>query len=150
RPIGFAALAPVDRFLERHRIPIVVITISVVVLAAPLLLFLPFDFDPMHLKNPKVESMATYLELRKDPETGANAVDVIAPNLNAAASVAQRISSLPQVAQTRTLRMFIPDDQDAKLKLIHDAAAAIDQSLNPGETESAPSDQDTVSALSSA
>jgi uncharacterized protein len=149
RPIGFAALAPIDRFLERHRTPIVVVTILVVVLASPLLLFLPFDFDPMHLKNPEVESTAAYLELRKDPETGANAIDVVASDLNAADSVAQRISSLPQVARTRTLRMFIPDDQDAKLKLIRSAGTAIDQSLNPGEMESVPSDQDTVQALSS-
>jgi uncharacterized protein len=148
--VGFAALAPADRFLERHRIPVVVVTILVVVLASPLLLFLPFDFDPMHLRSPKVESVATYLELRNDPETGANAIDVVAPDLNAANSMAQRISSLPQVARTRTLRTLIPDDQDAKLKLIHDAATAINQSLNPDTTEPAPSDRDTVKALSSA
>ena len=53
--MGFPALAPVDRFMGRHRIPIVVITIVVVVLASPLLLFLPFDFNPLHLQNPKVE-----------------------------------------------------------------------------------------------
>jgi len=147
--VGFAALAPVDRFLERHRMPVVVITILAVVVASPLLLFLPFDFDPMHLKSPAVESTATYLELKNDPETGANAIDIAAPDLNAANSTAQRLAALPQVAQARTLRAFIPDDQDAKLKLIHDAAMAIDQSLNPDETEGAPSDQDTVKALSS-
>jgi len=51
RPMGFAALAPVDQFLERHRIAVVVTTILVVVFASPLLIFLPFDFNPLHLRN---------------------------------------------------------------------------------------------------
>jgi len=56
RPMGIAALAPVDRFIERHRRAVIVITILVVVLASPLVVFLPFDFNPLHLRNPKVES----------------------------------------------------------------------------------------------
>jgi hopanoid biosynthesis associated RND transporter like protein HpnN len=38
RPMGFASLAPVDTFLQRHRIPIVATTLVVVVVASPLLL----------------------------------------------------------------------------------------------------------------
>jgi hopanoid biosynthesis associated RND transporter like protein HpnN len=146
-PVGFAALAPVDRFLEQHRVPVVIGTISVVAFASPLLLYLRFDFDPMHLRSSKVESVATYYELRKDPATGANAIDIVANDLDAANATAHRISGLPQVAQVRTLRTFIPGDQDAKLKLISDAATALNATLNPGETISAPTDQDTVNAL---
>jgi len=78
---------------------IVVTTILVVVLASPLLWFLPFDFNPLHLRNPKVESVATFLELRKDPQAGANAIEIIAPDLSAADATAKRLASLPQVAQ---------------------------------------------------
>src|SRR5262249_24740751 len=99
RPIGFAALAPVDRVLQRHRMPIVATTIFVVILASPLLLFLPFDFNPLHLRNPKAESVATFLELRKDPQTGANAIEIVAPDLSAADAIAKRLSALPEVAQ---------------------------------------------------
>ncbi len=53
--VGFSWLAPVDRFLERHRIPVVVTTILVVLVASPLLYYLPFDFNPLHLQNPEVE-----------------------------------------------------------------------------------------------
>jgi predicted RND superfamily exporter protein len=114
RPMGFAALAPVDQFLERHRIAVVVATILLVVLISPLLIFLPFDFNPLHLRNPKVESVATFLELRRDPRTGANAVEIMTPNLAAATGVAQRLSSLPQVSQTMTLNTLVPGDQDVK------------------------------------
>ena len=149
RPIGFAALAPVDRFLERHRIAVVVGTILVVLLASPLLLFLRFDFDPLHLHSTKVESVATYLELRNDPQTGASAINIVAPNLTAANATARRLSALPQVAQTRTLSNLIPADQDEKLALIHAAATALGPSLNPGEIQSPPTDQEKVEGLSS-
>jgi uncharacterized protein len=146
-PIGFAGLAPVDRFLEQHRVPVVIGTILVTGFASPLLLHLRFDFDPMHLRNSTAESVATYYELRKDPSTGANAIDIVANNLDAANATAQRISGLPEVAQVRTLSTFIPDNQNAKLKLIGDAAAALDGALNPGEMISPPTDRDGVNAL---
>jgi len=147
--MGFTYLAPVDRFLERHRIAVVVLTVLVVVLASPLLLFLPFDFNPLHLRSPKVESVATFLELRRDPETGANAIDIMAPNLAAAEGTAQRLSGLPQVSSTMTLDSLVPKDQDQKLKLIGAAATAIDASLNPKETDPPPTDPENVEALSS-
>jgi len=107
-PIGFAALAPVDRFLQRHRMPIVITTILVVILASPALLFLPFDFNPLHLRNPKAESVTTFLELRKDPQTGANAIEIVAPDLSAADAIAKRLSVLPVVAQAQTLGRWSP------------------------------------------
>jgi uncharacterized protein len=148
-PMGFAQLAPVDRFLELHRIPVVVIIILVVVLASPLLFWLQFDFNPLHLQSPKVESVATFLELRKNPQTGANAIEIEAPDLAAANATAQRLSALPQVSQTRTLSDLVPGDQDEKLKLIHDAATAIDAPLNPREVDRPPTDQEDIEALSS-
>jgi uncharacterized protein len=146
-PMGFAALAPIDRFLMRHRIPIVIATIALVVLASPLLFFLRFDFDANHLRSPSSPSMEAYLELRNDPQVTTRSADVVAPNLARADAVAQEMARLPQVSQTRTLSSLVPTDQDAKLKLIRDGAKAIDQSLNPKELEPSPSDKDVVDDL---
>src|SRR6266446_5852426 len=148
-PMGFAALAPVDRFLQRHRMPIVVTTILVVVLASPLLLFLPFEFNPLHLRNPAAESVATFLELRKDPQTGANAIEIVAPDLGAADAIAKRLSALPVVAQAQTLSRLIPTDQEQKLALIRDASEALKTSINPAQVSPPPSDQENVEALKS-
>jgi hopanoid biosynthesis associated RND transporter like protein HpnN len=49
-PMGFASLASVDRFLQRYRFPVIGTTLLLVVLASPLLLFLPFDFNPLHVE----------------------------------------------------------------------------------------------------
>ena len=75
--LGIAALAPVDDFLERYRIPIIAATLGVAIAGLPLLYFLRFDFNPMNLRSATVESVATYLDLRRDPATGANSINVL-------------------------------------------------------------------------
>ena len=77
-PLGYAFLAPVDRFLDRNRVPVLVITLCVVLAAAPLLYWLSFDFNPMDLRNPNVESMSTYLDLKKDPEMSGQTIEILA------------------------------------------------------------------------
>ncbi|XUJ36920.1 hypothetical protein ACQ5SK_21870 [Bradyrhizobium japonicum] len=51
-PIGFGSLGPLDRFLQRHRIAVIVGTFGVVLAGSPLLLHLQFDFDPVDLQRP--------------------------------------------------------------------------------------------------
>ena len=145
--MGFAGLAPVDRFLQRRRIPVVAVTLGVVLLASPLLLYLPFDFNPLHLQNPNAEAVATFLELRRDPQTGANAIEIVEPDLTTADKVAQRLSGVPQVAQARTLSNLIPTDQDKKLPLIRQIAPALEPALNPSQTKPRPTDQENIQAL---
>ena len=69
--------------MENHRIAIIVGVAIVSLGGLPLLYFLQFDFNPINLRSPKVESIATFLDLRRDPITGANAISVLAPNLAA-------------------------------------------------------------------
>jgi len=152
-PLGYAFLAPADRFLERHRIGIVVGTLGVAIAGLPLLYFLHFDFNPINLRNAKVESIATYLDLRRDPNTGTNAVDMIVPNLAAAKALQDRLGKLPEVARTISLESFVPDDQPAKLALIAKAAATLGPILKnapgtpPTDTERVVSLNETAQSL---
>ena len=146
-PMGFAWLAPVDRFTAKHRIAIVVITLLVVLAATPLLLHLPFDFNPTHLQDPNAKSVKTYLELRSEPQTGANAIDIETPDLKTADATAGRLAALPEVSQTTTLSRFIPQSQDEKIRLIRAAAQTIDPSLDPEKVEAPPTDRQNVDSL---
>ncbi|HEY0330529.1 MAG TPA: MMPL family transporter [Rhodopseudomonas sp.] len=148
-PLGYAFLAPVDNFLETHRVGIVGGTLAIAVLGLPLLYFLHFDFNPINLRNPKVESIATFLDLRKDPNAGANAVNVMAPSVEAAKQAEAKLQKLPQVLRTMSLDSFVPDDQPEKIKLIHDGAKILNPALNPDSVDPAPSDQENVAALQS-
>ena len=130
-PLGYAFLAPVDEFLERHRIPILIVTALVILGGSPLLFWLRFDFNPMNLRNPNVESVATYIQLEKDGNGGSNNIAALEPSLAAADEVAAKLRALPQVARVTTLSTFIPDQQQEKLPLIQAAAEALDPALNP-------------------
>lgn len=145
-PLGYSFMAPADRFLERHRVPIVAGTLIVAVLGLPLLYFLHFDFNPINLRSKKVESIATYLDLRRDPNTGTNAVDMIMPSEAAAKQLQDKLAKVPEVARTISLDSFVPDDQPAKLALIRKAAATLDPILK-GSAGAAPNDTDRVVAL---
>lgn len=148
-PVGYAFLAPVDRFLEVHRVPIIASTLGVAILGLPLLYFMQFDFNPINLRSPKVESISTYLDLRNDPNMGTNAIEIVVPSLAAAKRVQERLVKLPEVARTISLDSFIPDDQQAKLGMIRRAAGALDPALKakPGTS---PTDAENVIALSDA
>ncbi len=148
--VGYAFLAPVDHFLEKHRVPIIVGTLLLVIAGLPLLYFLHFDFNPLHLRNPKVESIATYLDLRKDPNTGANAINVMTPNVAAAKQVEEKLAKLPQVLRVMSLDSFVPDDQPAKLKLIAAGARVLNPAINPDQVDAPPSDAENVGALKGA
>ena len=52
--LGYAALAPVDDFLSRNRMPILIVTGLVVAAGLPLLFWLRFDFNPINLRSPNV------------------------------------------------------------------------------------------------
>ena len=149
QPMGFSWLAPVDRFTARHRIPIVVITLLVVLLATPLLMNLPFDFNPTHLQDPNDEFVKTFLELKNEPQTGANAIEIETPDLRVADDTAKRLSALPEVTQATTLSQFVPQNQDEKIKRIRAAAQTIDASLNPEKGEGPPTDPQNIDSLKS-
>src|SRR6185295_13195548 len=57
RELGYKSLAPVDQFMERNRIAIIMGTAIVSLGGLPLLLNLQFDFNPMNLRSAKAESI---------------------------------------------------------------------------------------------
>ncbi len=146
-PVGYAFLAPLDRFLEDHRVIIVAGTLLVAAAGLPLLYFLHFDFNPMHLRNPNAESIATFLDLRKDPNTGANAINVMTHSEADAKKIEEKLSRLPEVLRVVSLDSFVPQDQPEKLKLIAQGAKILNPALNPDSIDEPPSDAENVSDL---
>jgi hypothetical protein len=149
-PLGYAALAPVDRFLERYRVPILAGTGIIAVAGLPLLFYLRFDFNPINLRSPSVESVATFLELRNDPATGTNSIDILAPSLGEANATAARLAALPEVSRTMTLNSLVPAEQEPKLELIGNAATALAGALDPEQAQPTTGDSEHVGAITAA
>ena len=146
-PLGYSSLAPIDEYMNRHRIGIIAGTAIVVVAGLPLLHWLSFDFNPINLQSPKTESIATYLELSRDPSTDSNAIQVLAPSLEQGNAIGARVSKLPEVSHVVTLSSFVPDDQAQKLPMLQNAANKLALAFDPKNTQPPPSDAENVDAL---
>jgi hopanoid biosynthesis associated RND transporter like protein HpnN len=145
--VGYAALAPLDRFLLQHRRRILVFSAAIAAVSLALLPKLQFDFNPLHLRSVKVESVATLLDLMQDPNTAPNTIDVLTPSLADAVLLARRLEQLPEVDHTITLASFVPEQQEEKLALIADAALLLDPLLKPAASKPPPNDNETVRAM---
>ena len=89
--VGYRALAPVDRFLQTYRVPVIAGTVAVAVLGSPLLYFLTFDFDPIHLRSPKPNRFRRCSISATTRASGINSVNVVVPSLNDAAAAAEQL-----------------------------------------------------------
>jgi uncharacterized protein len=146
-PIGYAALAPVDRFLETQHKWIVGTTLAVTLLGLPLLTGLRFNFNPLDLRSKDTESVATLLDLMADPDTSPNTLDILESNAARASALAEHLHQLPEVAHVVTLQSFVPKDQDEKLAIIDDASFFLRNTLNPDQIEQKPTPADTLAAI---
>jgi uncharacterized protein len=148
-PLGYRFMAPVDAFMERHRIPIIVLTLGVAIAGLPLLYYLQFDFNPMNLRSSKVESVATYLDIRKDRQSGASAIEVIAPSRQAAVKVEENLRKVPEADRVMSIDFFVPKDQPAKLAAIKKAAEVLGPTFKESKLER-PTDAENTEALKDA
>ncbi len=145
--VGYAAFAPVDRFLIDHRRGVLAAAAVIALGSLTLLPRLQFDFNPLHLRSEKAESVATLIDLMKNPDTTPNTIEILAPTLADAVALTQRLAALPEVSRALSLASFIPTEQEGKLALLADAAMLLDATLNPPEVKPPPSDEEVVRAM---
>ena len=145
--VGIARFARVDAFLYRRRRGILISAGVAAAIGLALLPLLKFDANPLHLRSPRTESMATVLDLMKDPDTSPNTIDVLAPSRAEADALARRLSALPEVDKTLMVQSFVPDRQPEKLALISDAALLMDTTLNPFDIKPPPTKAETMESV---
>lgn len=148
--VGFRALARFDHALTARPKRILAGAAALGLLGLASLPALDFDFNPLDLRNRHVESVATALDLMKDPDTSPNTLDVLTPSHAAADALAAKLAALPEVSRAMTLDSFVPDDQAAKLALVSDADTILDPTINPFTAKPAPSDAEVVQSLRAA
>src|SRR5207245_3158727 len=146
-PIGFRRAAVLDQFLLRRRFWVIGAAALLAAMGIALFPRINFDFDPLNLKDPHSESVATARDLMTDPMTNPYTAEILAPSVGDAAPLAERIGKLPEVAQTVTAASFIPEDQDKKLAIIGDLALLLGPTLTPATLRPPPSDADVLKAM---
>lgn len=145
--MGMAWGKPVDSWLVRHRMPVLAAWGVIAVIGLALSPRLEFDFHPLHLKDPKVESMAAILDLMKDPIRSPYAIEIVVPDAAAADALKAKLSALREVHAVISASSFVPKDQDAKLPILSDLQLLMGLSLEPISTRPAPTVEETRAAL---
>jgi hopanoid biosynthesis associated RND transporter like protein HpnN len=108
---------------------------------------LEFDFHPLHLKDPKVESMAAILDLMKDPIRSPYAIEIVAPDAAAADALKEKLGKLREVHAVISASSFVPKDQDAKLAILEDLQLLMGVTLEPVTTKPAPTNEEIRTSL---
>lgn len=99
-----------------------VVELSVVVLTLVFVWQVDFDADPINLKDPAAESVATYLELADDDARGVFAVDgLVAPDVDLK-KLASHLETASRDGRVLYLERFVPEAQDEKLAALENAA----------------------------
>jgi hopanoid biosynthesis associated RND transporter like protein HpnN len=144
---AFRQIEQLDHLMLNHRRLVVGTGVGAALVCLALTPWLHFDFNPLHLRSPKSESVSTLLDLTRDPDQTPNTIDILAPNLSALDGLAARVAKLREVSGVRTLRDYVPKDQAPKLAAISDADTLLDLTLNPIETLPEPADAENVAAI---
>jgi hopanoid biosynthesis associated RND transporter like protein HpnN len=101
------------------------IRIGACVVAVAALLLLPrtrYDPNLLQLRDTATESVQAFSDLLAGSGTSPWTIDLIAPDLDTAHRLAAQLTSLPEVAEARTLDSFVPGDQEAKRAMIEDVS----------------------------
>src|SRR5882672_7274661 len=111
-------------FVPLQRRPRVVLGITAVVLVASFaaLPWVTFDSNPIHLRNPRSESVSTLLELAAAGEAPLLNLDAVAPDDATAQRWAAELRKLPQVRAVVTVANLVPGDQPQKIAVLEDLA----------------------------
>ena len=149
-PVGYAALAPVDDFLQRHRIGVVAGTSRWRSLGLPLLYWLAFDFDPIHLRSPQVgvgrDLARPAARSRRRRQRGQRASRRLARR--SADASPRDLRKMPEVERAMTLAELRPGRSGAKARADPRARRSNRRvAAAAGGRGPAPTDAENVEAL---
>ena len=115
-----------------------------VLLLAGAVLYLPalgFDRNPLKLRDPQTESVATVLELMADGGTAVMSITVLAEDDAQATEYATALEALPEVLRVESLASLAPDLTKARRAQVESLARSLEPMLaaaGPGSPQAAP------------
>jgi len=146
---GMGVTIGIGGWIARYHRIVLVLAVLVTGAAAYYALGVQIDTNPLNLQNPNTVSVTTYRDLARDPDTSPYALNVMAPDMDAAAELAPRLAAAPGVAGVRWIDDFIPRDQERKLAAIKEARDRLGEAFFTSEEVSAPSDAELAEAFQS-
>ena len=120
----------------------------VIGLGASLLLpHVSFDNNPMNLRDPDSESVATFKELLAQSKNSPWTLNVLASSRDAAASFALSLSELEPVDMSLTLEKFVPTDQEEKLAIIEEIELIVGPEISENSNQPPLNAEEQIGSL---
>lgn len=110
----------VYRIPMQHRVIIQSLAVVFTIAGLALLTQVRFDFNPLNLRDPNSESVATFRELLKTKDTSPMTLTVLAKDKKEALATAQKLKQLDSVENAITIFDFVPVNQEEKIELIEE------------------------------
>ena len=133
--------------VQRHGRSILIAAALLGLAAAASLPYARFDDDPMNLRDPESESVATLFDLMDDPRVDPYDAQVLAADLATAADLAARLTALPEVESATTAYDLVPGGQDDKLAVIDEMTFFLTPLLLPAAVLPPPGPEEQQRAL---
>jgi hopanoid biosynthesis associated RND transporter like protein HpnN len=142
-----AAAGTGQAWVQRHHRGVLFISGVLVLGSLSALPFMRFDLNPLNLKDGATDGVAAFRDLASDPESSPYPIQVLAPTLDEAAVLADRIETLPQVDMAITLESYVPSAQDEKLEIITGMNLALADALSFDESATPVAMADELAAF---
>jgi hopanoid biosynthesis associated RND transporter like protein HpnN len=137
-------------FVPFNRYPRAVlgVTAVVIVASAVALRWVSFDSNPIHLRDPRSESVETLLELAASGDAQLLNLEAVAPDHATATEWASRLRGRPEIRNVITIDSLVPKDQDEKIAVLDDLQLAMGPSF--AQLQQAPEDAERLASSLSA
>jgi len=106
-----------------------------------------FDRNPLNLKDPSTESVATAIELLKNPRLRVSTVSILVDTVDQIGPLAEKLKTLPSVGSVRSIYDYVPKDQAAKLDVLEEIALQMTPILSPVTRAPAPDTEQRTAAV---
>ena len=131
----------------RHPVLIAGLGAGVLILGGFALFRVPFDLNPLHLQNPKTESVVWEYKLLEESKYSTSYGALATASLSELEARTQALKKLPEVSHVESILSFLPGDVSAKERLLEELRPAFRGVTLPGAPAAPSSPGDLAGVL---
>jgi hypothetical protein len=149
RPAASAStrLEQSEHWLWRHSRSIVAVAAVLGVISLFALSGARFDRNPLNLKDPNMDSVATAVELQNDRRLRVGTINILVDTIAEIGPLAEKLKALPSVESVRSIYDYVPRDQPAKLDVLEEIALQMAPILAPPTLDVPPDAEQRAAAI---
>lgn len=115
---NWSSLAGADRILIRRPWTILALSTVLTVLSIWGITHVKFDYNLLHLQNPKLEAVRVLHEVFRVSDNSTLFASVVTKDLHEAREIQKKLEALPAVSHVDSISALLPEDQETKMAVV--------------------------------